>query len=132
MQLAELTAKNNALKAQRNDNILRNTQSVLQQAQGEAMRLKHEREQHEKMIALQRDTEGMHNTQMKNMIRAQKEDSVAQRNHEKEMKRQAQRMQLIERINGENTRRQEIEQQVAQLEAQEAEWIKKLQHTNQI
>ena len=73
------------------------------------MRLKHEREQHEKMIALQKDTEGMHNTQMKNMIRGQKMDSVAQRNHEKEMKRQAQRMELIERINAENTRRQEIE-----------------------
>jgi len=61
------------------------------------------------MIALQKDTEGMHNTQMKNMIRGQKMDSVAQRNHEKEMKRQAQRMELIERINAENTRRQEIE-----------------------
>jgi hypothetical protein len=48
------------------------------------------------------------------------------------MKRQAQRMQLIERINGENAKRQEIESQVAMLESQEAEWIKKLQHTNQI
>jgi len=51
-QLADLTAKNNDLKQQRNDNILRNTQSVLMQAQDEALRLKHEREQHEKMIAL--------------------------------------------------------------------------------
>lgn len=76
-QLAELTAKNMNLKQQRSDNIMRNTQSVLMQAQDEALRLKHEREQHEKMIALQRDTESMHNQQMKNMIRGQKSDSVA-------------------------------------------------------
>ena len=42
---------------------------------------------------------------MKNMIRGQKADSVAQRNYEKEMKHQSQRMQLIERINEENSRR---------------------------
>ena len=54
------------------------------------------------------------------------------REQEKAMKRQAQRMELIVRIEAENTRRQEIERQVAQLEAQEAEWIKKLQHTNQL
>lgn len=130
MKLAELTAQNTALKHQMNDNIMRNTQSVMKQAQDEANRLKHEREQHEKMIRLQQDTDAMHNMQMKTMIRTQKADSVAQRQYEKAMKQQSQRHALIEKINAENAKRQDIERQVAQLEAAEAEWISKLQHTN--
>lgn len=45
----------------RRDNIRGNQQSVQQQANDEALRLKHERDQHLKMIALQKDTESMHN-----------------------------------------------------------------------
>lgn len=51
---------------------------------------------------------------------------------QKEMQRQQQRQDLIRRINEENEKRMQIEREVARLEAEEAEWIKKLQNTNQI
>jgi len=41
-------------------------------------------------------------------------------------------MELIRRINEENEKRMQIESEVARLEHEEAEWIKKLQNTNQI
>ena len=45
------------------------------------------------------------------------------------MKKQVKRQTLIKRINAENACRKELEKQVAELEAQESEWIKKLQIT---
>ena len=49
---------------------------------------------------------------------------------EKERQRQRQRAELIRRINEENEKRMQIEREVARLEAEEAEWIRKLQNTN--
>jgi hypothetical protein len=43
-----------------------------------------------------------------------------------------QRNELIRKINEENEKRMQIEREVARLEAEEAEWIRKLQNTNQI
>ena len=51
---------------------------------------------------------------------------------ENEMKRQAQRNELIRKINEENDKRMQIEAEVARLEKEELEWINKLQNTNQI
>ena len=51
---------------------------------------------------------------------------------EKEQKRLQQRQELIRRINEETEKRMQIEREVARLEAEEAEWIRKLQNTNQI
>ena len=48
------------------------------------------------------------------------------------MKRQQQRLDLIRKINEENEKRMQIQAQVAMLEREEAEWIKKLQNTSQI
>lgn len=48
------------------------------------------------------------------------------------LKRQQQRGELIRRINEENEKRMQIESEVARLEREEAEWIKKLQNTNQV
>jgi len=46
------------------------------------------------------------------------------------MKRQTQRSELIRKINEENEKRMAIESEVARLEREEADWIKKLQNTN--
>lgn len=51
---------------------------------------------------------------------------------EKERQRLQQRAELIRRINEENEKRMQIEREVARLEAEEAEWIRKLQNTNQV
>ena len=66
------------------------------------------------------------------MVRQQKDDQKELRQHELAMKRQQQRADLIRRINEENDKRMQIEAEVARLESQEAEWIKKLQNTNQV
>ena len=50
----------------------------------EAERLKHEAEQHRQMINLQRDNETLKNQNMKNMIRANKEEALEQRMVQKE------------------------------------------------
>lgn len=52
------------------------------------------------------------------------------RSMQQHMKRQQQRAELIRRINEENEKRMQIEAEVARLEQEEAEWIKKLQNTN--
>ena len=52
------------------------------------------------------------------------------RSMQEHMKRQQQRAELIIRINEENEKRMQIEAEVARLEQEEAEWIKKLQNTN--
>jgi len=51
---------------------------------------------------------------------------------QQQMKRQQQRAELIRKINEENEKRMAIESEVARLERDEAEWIKKLQNTNQV
>jgi hypothetical protein len=43
-----------------------------------------------------------------------------------QIKRQQQRAELIRRINEENDKRMQIESEVARLEREEADWIKKL------
>lgn len=50
----------------------------------------------------------------------------------KEHQRLKQRQELIRRINEENEKRMQIEREVARLESEEAEWIRKLQNTNQV
>ena len=45
---------------------------------------------------------------------------------EKDQKRLQQRQELIRKINEENETRMQIEREVARLEAEEAEWIRKL------
>ena len=45
---------------------------------------------------------------------------------EKDQKRLQQRQELIRKINEENEKRMYIEREVARLEAEEAEWIRKL------
>ena len=72
----------------------------------------------------------MKNENMKNMIRANKEEALEQRLIQKEQKRLQQRAELIRKINEENEKRMQIEREVARLEAEEAEWIRKLQNTN--
>ena len=82
------------------------------------------------MVAMQRKTEELKNRSMKQMIRSQKQEGVNDREQDKMYKRQQQRQDLINRINEENDRRKSIETEVGRLETEEAEWIKKLQHTN--
>ena len=82
------------------------------------------------MVAMQRKTEELKNRSMKQMIRSQKQEGVNARDQDKMYKRQQQRQDLINRINEENDRRKSIETEVGRLETEEAEWIKKLQHTN--
>ena len=69
---------------------------------------------------------------MKQMIRRQKNEMVEAREQEKAFKKYQQRMDLIRRINEENEKRMQIEAEVARLEQEEAQWIKKIQNTNQI
>ena len=45
---------------------------------------------------------------------------------EKDQKRLQQRQELIRKINEENEKRMQSEREVARLEAEEAEWIRKL------
>lgn len=66
------------------------------------------------------------------MVRNQKDEAVEMRMAEVQQKRLAQRQELIRKINEENEKRMQIEREVARLEAEEAEWIRKLQNTNQI
>ena len=88
--------------------------------------------QHEEMVAMQKRTEELKNKSMKQMIKSQKQEGVSNREQEKAFKRQQQRQDLINRINEENDQRKSIETEVGRLETEEAEWIKKLQHTNQL
>ena len=69
---------------------------------------------------------------MKHMIKSQKEEQRELRQQELALKRQQQRLDLIRRINEENEKRIQIQTQVARLEKEEAEWIRKLQNTSQI
>jgi hypothetical protein len=48
------------------------------------------------------------------------------------MKKEAKRQSLIERIKAENAYRKELQKQVAELVAEESEWIEKLQETSQL
>lgn len=64
------------------------------------------------------------------MIRRQKNEMVEAREQEKALKKYQQRMDLIRRINEENEKRMQIEAEVARLEQEEAQWIKKIQNTN--
>lgn len=66
------------------------------------------------------------------MIRNQKDEAMEMRLMEKEQKRRNQRAELIRKINEENEKRMQIEREVARLELEEAEWIRKLQNTNQV
>ncbi len=84
------------------------------------------------MISIAKRTEELKAQSMKQMIKNQKDEAAEMRLMEKEQKRQQQRQELIRRINEENEKRMQIEREVARLEAEEAEWIKKLQNTNQI
>ena len=61
-----------------------------------------------------------------------KSEAVEQRAVMQEQKRLEKRQDLIRRINEENEKRMQIEREVARLESEEAEWIRKLQNTNQI
>lgn len=88
--------------------------------------------QHEEMVAMQKRTEELKNKSMKQMIKSQKQEGISNREQEKAFKRQQQRQDLINRINEENDQRKSIETEVGRLETEEAEWIKKLQHTNQL
>ena len=81
---------------------------------------------------MQKRTEELKNKSMKQMIRSQKQEGMNAREQEKMYKRQQQRQDLINRINEENDKRKSIETEVGRLETEEAEWIKKLQHTNQL
>lgn len=81
---------------------------------------------------MQKRTEELKNKSMKQMIRSQKQEGMNAREQEKMYKRSQQRQDLINRINEENDKRKSIETEVGRLETEEAEWIKKLQHTNQL
>jgi hypothetical protein len=98
----------------------------------EAERLKAERAQHEEMIAIQKRTEELKAQSMKQMVRNQKDEAIEMRMAEQQQKRLQQRQELIRKINEENEKRMQIEREVARLEQEEAEWIRKLQNTNQI
>ena len=69
---------------------------------------------------------------MQQMVRSQKEEAMELRMMEKERRRLQMRQDLIRRINEENEKRIQIEREVARLEEQEAEWIRRLQNTNQV
>mmetsp|Transcript_71730 Transcript_71730/g.99335 ORF Transcript_71730/g.99335 Transcript_71730/m.99335 type:complete len:140 (+) Transcript_71730:420-839(+) len=112
--------------------IYSNQQMTRDRNANEAERLKQERAQHEEMISVQKRQEEMKAMSMKQMIRNQKQEQVEQRAMEQQQKRLAQRRELINKINLENERRFQIEAEVARMEAEEAEWIKKLQNTSQI
>ena len=84
------------------------------------------------MIKIQKRTEELKAQGMKQAVRNQKDEALEMRAMEKEQKRLQQRQELIRRINEENEKRMQIEREVARLEAEEAEWIRKLQNTNQI
>jgi hypothetical protein len=66
------------------------------------------------------------------MVKCMKSEAVEQRAVMQEQKRLEKRQDLIRRINEENEKRMQIEREVARLESEEAEWIRKLQNTNQI
>ena len=113
-----------AIESTKNQNATKNAQ--------EAERLKQERMQHEEMIAMQKKADELKAMSMKQMIRSQKDEQKALREHEAALKRQQQRLDLIRRINEENERRIQIQTEVDRLEKEEAEWIKKLQNTSQV
>lgn len=69
---------------------------------------------------------------MRQQVLNQKAEQQEMRNMQAHLKRQQQRAELIRRINEENEKRMQIESEVARLEREEAEWIKKLQNTNQV
>lgn len=98
----------------------------------EAERLKQERAQHQEMIDMQKKSDELKAQTMKHMIRGQKEEQKELRNQELALKRQQQRLDLIRRINEENEKRNQIQTQVARLEKEEADWIRKLQNTSQV
>merc|ERR1711981_87109 len=92
----------NQRRMNQKDAIDNNKAALYNRATQEAFRLKQEQRQHEEMVRMQKTTEELKNKSMKQMIRGQKMDSVNMREQEKMMKRQAQRMDLINRINEEN------------------------------
>jgi hypothetical protein len=62
--------------------------------------------------------------------KARAADQIQKTEDKSSLERQQQRAELIRRINEENEKRMQIEAEVARLEQEEAEWIKKLQNTN--
>lgn len=98
----------------------------------DATRLKQERMQNEEMIAQQKNSDQLKAQSRKFEINRQKEEQKELRAQEQALKRQQQRLDLIRKINEENEKRMQIQAQVAMLEREEAEWIKKLQNTSQI
>ena len=98
----------------------------------DATRLKQERMQNEEMISQQKNSDQLKAQSRKFEINRQKEEQKELRAQEQALKRQQQRLDLIRKINEENEKRMQIQAQVAMLEREEAEWIKKLQNTSQI
>ena len=98
----------------------------------EAQRLKRERAQNEEMIMQQKKSEELKAQSRKFEINRQKEEQRELRAQEQAIKRQQQRLDLIRKINEENEKRLQIQAQVAMLENEESEWIKKLQNTSQV
>lgn len=96
----------------------------------EAERLKQEKMQHEEMILMQKKAEELKAQSRRYEINRAKEEQRELRNQELALKRQQQRLDLISRINEENEKRMQIQAQVAMLEREENEWIKKLQNTS--
>jgi hypothetical protein len=95
----------NQRRLEQQNAIMDNQMAIRNRAHNEAFRLKQEKQQHEEMVAMQKRTEELKNKSMKQMIRSQKAEGVNLREQEKMMKRQMQRMDLINRINEENDRR---------------------------
>ena len=107
-------------------------EAVRSNHENEALRLKMERQQHEEVIQMQKRFEEQKNQAIKSLVRSQKDEQRQLRDQDYAFKKQQKRADLIRRINEENEKRMQIEAEVARLESEEAEWIKKLQNTNQV
>ena len=105
-------------------------EAVRSNHENEALRLKMERQQHEEVIQMQKRFEEQKNQAIKSLVRSQKDEQRQLRDQDYAFKKQQKRADLIRRINEENEKRMQIEAEVARLESEEAEWIKKLQNTN--
>ena len=79
---------------------------------------------------MQKQSDTLKAQTMKHMVRGQKEEQKELRAQEQALKRRQQRLDLIRQIHEENDKRMQIQAQVARLEKEEADWIRKLQNTS--
>ena len=122
----------NQMMRQHQKEMIRNQQmSQAEKNFREAELLKADSAHNDDLIRMQRENEELKAKSMQQMVRSQKEEAMEMRMMEKERRRLQMRQDLIRRINEENEKRIQIEREVARLEEQEAEWIRRLQNTNQ-